>query len=183
MRLSVTQRAISGQTTGRMPEIFLHKWKMFKISRKRERLCWLNYFCFRLQTSVYRKLADVCTEKIDKMSRNTKKNIAMSKQPNVSTNLKAKTWNVVRIVRQKLQIWLGSTVSNLPNCLGDVSKSVDSSSSDSFLVGLQQFKELKTNSHPLTRTDMFCSSVCNPTNQVDTVLLNLLVSGEGKDQM
>lgn len=90
---------------------------------------------------------------------------------------------MVGTVRQQLQNWLSFAVSNLPNCLGDVSKGVDSSSSDSFLVGLQQFKELKTNSHPLTRTDMFCSSVCNPTNQVDTVLLNLLVSGEGKDQM
>ena len=68
-----------------------------------------------------------------------------------------------------------------PNCLGDVTKRVNSSSSDGFFVSLQQFKQLKANSHPFTSPNMFRSSVSNPAHKVDTVLLYFLVS-ESRNQ-
>mmetsp|Transcript_25517 Transcript_25517/g.35812 ORF Transcript_25517/g.35812 Transcript_25517/m.35812 type:complete len:251 (+) Transcript_25517:573-1325(+) len=62
------------------------------------------------------------------------------------------------------------------NSLCNVTKGVDSSSSNSLLVGFKHFKELKADTHPFSSRDKFGTSVCNTTNKVDTVLLDFLVS-------
>ena len=64
---------------------------------------------------------------------------------------------------------------NSPNSLGNVTKGVDGSSSDGLFVGLQQFKQLKTDSHPFSRSHMFCPSVSNSAHEVNTILLYFLV--------
>ena len=64
----------------------------------------------------------------------------------------------------------------LPNGLGNVSKCIDSCSSDGFLVSLQQLQKFKADPHPLLCWHKLCPSVSNSTNQINTVLLYLLMS-------
>ena len=65
---------------------------------------------------------------------------------------------------------------NLPNGLCYVAKGVDCCSTNSFLVCLQQLQQLETDPHPLLSRHEFSPSVSYSTNQINTVLLNLLMT-------
>ena len=65
-----------------------------------------------------------------------------------------------------------------PNGFSNVSKCVDSSSSDSLLVSLEQLKELKTDPHPFLSRHKLSAPVSYPAHQVNAVLLYLLMSAE-----
>ena len=65
---------------------------------------------------------------------------------------------------------------HLPYSLGNVTECVDSSSADSFLVGLKQLKQLKTDPHPLSGWHKLCSTVGDTAHQVNAVLLHFLMS-------
>merc|ERR1711963_65923 len=60
-------------------------------------------------------------------------------------------------------------------CLCNVTKCVDGSSSDCFLVRLQQFQQVEANTIPLTRWCQFSTSVCYPSHQIYAILLHLFV--------
>ena len=83
---------------------------------------------------------------------------------------------------QKLQvdIYLGQSIvynfHHLPDCFGNVTKSIDCCSSNGFLVSLEEFQKFEADSHPFSCTNMFSSSISNSTNQIDTVFLYFLVS-------
>ena len=67
---------------------------------------------------------------------------------------------------------------DIPNGLGNVPEGVDSGSSDGFLVCFEQLQQLKTDSHPLSGTHMLSSTISNPSNQINAVLLHFLMSDE-----
>lgn len=62
-----------------------------------------------------------------------------------------------------------------PNSFGDVPECVDSRSADTFLVRFQQVQQVETNADPLFRHYMFRASVCNPSDQIDAILLHFLM--------
>ena len=67
---------------------------------------------------------------------------------------------------------------DLPNGLGNVTEGVHSGTSNGLLVCLEQLQQLKTDSHPLTSTDVLRTTVCNATNQINAILLDLLMPGQ-----
>mmetsp|Transcript_2772 Transcript_2772/g.5316 ORF Transcript_2772/g.5316 Transcript_2772/m.5316 type:complete len:229 (+) Transcript_2772:1650-2336(+) len=62
------------------------------------------------------------------------------------------------------------------NCFGDVPKSVHCSPSHGFLFCAKELDKLKTNTHPFSRRDKFCTPICNPTHQIYAILLHFFVS-------
>mmetsp|Transcript_59835 Transcript_59835/g.142534 ORF Transcript_59835/g.142534 Transcript_59835/m.142534 type:complete len:391 (+) Transcript_59835:475-1647(+) len=60
--------------------------------------------------------------------------------------------------------------------LGNVAKGVHCRTTNGLLVCLQQLQQIKANAVPFTRWCQFCTSICNPSNKVNAIFLNLLVS-------
>lgn len=77
------------------------------------------------------------------------------------------------------------TTLNSPDRFCDVAKSVHGGSPDSFLVGFEEFQQLKTDAHPLLGCNILCPSVSDATNQIYAILLHFLVpvrKGRGRSE-
>ncbi len=60
-----------------------------------------------------------------------------------------------------------------PDGLGNVAKSVDGSTTNRLLVGLEELEQFKADPHPFAGRDELGASVGDTANQIDTVLLHL----------